>query len=163
MWGKPERAKQTSILWLTERLHQSYYNGSIQVYPAGVKSRLLVTSIDSKHTTVMHSAYTNRRGVEKSLGLNSLQPSTENFQAPATPPKHLSSPSSPIGKTPLILESQSENFLFIDHTRPVVALNYSLSRHTEYVQQIICEKFTIRCPIIWTLWNTLVIQHFSYI
>ena len=42
------------------------YTGHACLQIAGVKSRLLLTSIGSEHT-VMHSSYTNRRGVEKSL------------------------------------------------------------------------------------------------
>ena len=95
----------------------------------GIKSGLLLNSINSKHTAwhVMHSSYTNRRGIEKSLRtINTLSAiqlgQSENpyhflhsvISQVSTPPKCLSSLSLP---TLLVLEShlQSENVTYCPH------------------------------------------------
>ena len=112
----------------------------------------------------MHSSYTNRKGVEKSLRMiNTLsaiqlsknlshhlrsvssQVCLHNLQ-PAYSKLSCSSYSSQASlfavfahwKTVVILQSLSENV--INCMRCTVALNYSLSRHTEYIQQIYNEN-----------------------
>ena len=134
------------------------HTGHACLHLAGVRSRLLLMSIDSEHT-VMHSSYTNRRlrcqkvatddqytvsystvknlsrhlhSVSSQLCLRNLQLSYSKLHAPATPPKHFSSP---IGKLCLFWKIEAK-ILLIDHTGHTVVLNYSLSRHTEYVRQI---------------------------
>ena len=150
-WGEVDRAKQRSILWLTEKLHLSssstrlQHTGHVCLQLAGVKSKLLLTSIGSGHT-VMHSFYINRRlrrkvamhhkpsaiqatvkgsqlpcAFFKQPGLSSQlgSPRTVDVHVLATP-KHFSSPSLPIGKvcaTLLMLESilQSENVTYTSY------------------------------------------------
>ena len=69
-WSEPERAKHSSILWLTKTSPVLLPGYSIQVMHicsyAGIKSGPLLTSIVSEHT-VMHSSHTNRKRVDKSL------------------------------------------------------------------------------------------------
>ena len=62
-------------------------------------------------------------------------PHTVNYHAPATPPKRLSSLSSPIGKLCSFWKVRAK-MLLVDCMLHTVALNYSLSRHTEDVRQI---------------------------
>ena len=71
-WVSLSEQKHSSVLWLTKS-HQSYhqvtaYRSCMSASSTGVTSRLMLTSINSEHT-FMHSSYTNRRGIEKSLGM----------------------------------------------------------------------------------------------
>ena len=119
------------------------------------KEGLLPTYIDSGHTAwlVVHSSYTKRRDVKKSLrminspsatqlGLSknlcrfsrsvsshftTSSPRAVNVHAPATPPKRLFSPSLPTLHCVLVLKSSLWSLIVC--TRRTVALNYSLSRH----------------------------------
>ena len=52
------------MLKVTSLITRLQHTGYACLSLAGVKSRLLLTSTDSKHA-VMHSSYTNRRGIEK--------------------------------------------------------------------------------------------------
>ena len=121
---------------------------------AGVKCRLLLTFIDSERT-IMHSSYTNRRGVKKSLQMintpsaiqlsknlshhlhsvssqvvfTTCSPRTVNFHTPAILLPNIFT----LWKTVLIPKSNSEML----HAAHMVVSNYSLSsRHIEYVQHI---------------------------
>ena len=73
-------------MWLTERLHKfllpgySMHTGHSCLHLAGVKSRLRLTSTDSEHT-VMHSSYTNRRGVEMLLQIINTPPNCQRISA----------------------------------------------------------------------------------
>ena len=67
-------------------------------------------------------------------------PHTVNVHIPATPPKHLSSPSLPIGKLCMHCSCWKVvcrvKMLLTDNMWCAVALNCSLNRHTEYIRQI---------------------------
>ena len=77
-------------------------------------------------------------------GVTTCSPRTVNVHAPATLPKRLSSPSSPIGKLCAHCSCRKVvrrvKMLLIDPMWPMVKLNYSLNRHMEYVRQILYEN-----------------------
>ena len=106
------------------------------------KEGLLLTCIDYTAWLVVHSSYTKRRGVKKSLRMINTPSATQlsknlchlsrsvsshfttsspravNVHAPATPPKRLFSPSSPTLHCVLVLKSslRSENIACCLHT-----------------------------------------------
>ena len=142
-------------MWLTES-QQSYYQ---------VTAYRSCMSASSMGYTVMHSSYTNRRGVEKLLLMISTPSTVKESQPPSIrsvsslvclhnlQPSYsklsrssyffqasLSSPSSLIVKLcsycPCWKVVCRAKILLIDRMRRAVALNCSLNRHTEYVRQI---------------------------
>ena len=163
MWGKPEQATQSSIVWLTKTSPvllpcRLQYTGHACLQLARIKSNPLLTSVDSGHTAwlVMHGSYTNK-GVEKSLHITNTLSATQlgpsknllpsafcmqsglNFQPSYSKCwcSNYFSQASLLALFPTLLvpeiSSQSKNVTYCPH----VALNCSLSRHMEYVQQII--------------------------
>ena len=102
--------------------------------------------------TVSYSTIKESQHLSRSVSrfvFTTCSPHTVNYHAPATPPKCLSSPSSPIGKLCSFWKVRVK-MLLIDCMLHTVALNYSLSRHTEDVRQIynnnnnIYEKSTVQ-------------------
>ena len=128
------------------------------------KYGLLLTYTSSFVCLSFIVVYTKRRGVEKSLRMintpsahaptqlwqskdlcrlplsvsshsTNSSPRAVNVHVPATPPERLLSPSSPTLHCTRWKDVCRAKMLLIVRTRRAVALNYSLSRHTEHVQR----------------------------
>ena len=135
----------------------TYHTGLCVSAASREKEGLLLTYIDSEHTAwlVMHSSYTNRRGVKKSLrmintpsaqlGLSknlsrllrsvsshftTSSPRVVNVHTPATLSKRLFALSSPTLHCVLVLKvACGAKMLLIVCTRRAVALQSKLNRH----------------------------------